>query len=731
MPTNVCIGTPCLFVASFVILVAGFCLAFAKTPVGPAPGKYMNRVTLLVCVYFSSLAFSFGLFTNAETLGWHNFATPVANSLRMMHSSGGVPTLSNGGINDSLFDFIVVYEQVLYLLAPVSTLIAIAQLLQEAGSFARMRRRSIWNDTFVLTPLNARTLELAKDIKRCYMEPSPGQSHHANVVFVGVRARGDEPLMDGVREHGFVTLEQPLEMVIERLLRTMGFRSTVLIRRLHGAITSTPHAGRIFVMFDNDDEPSNVARAIALQRQLGAISENLEVQIFAVAQQPSAQAHVSSSKPHFAAVRYIDWTLGLAQKTLSDYPLFLHGMQPPLPQDGSANSDTASAYLTWQRCMLERNSYHVVVVGAGHVGTEFLLQALAHSRIWGTSFAFDVLDSIADPGDKDACIAQQLVNARAPELLSETHLCAEDAMRQSVEFHRCDVSHPEFEKFIEKRAETISYVFVCLGEDTLTIQTALKTNEVLERALVRRCATNTTAGNSREALRHHVRPLVIGVVGSNNLAHALTRTADVRNGQLRFVGSPSSMYTFSNMIAAEPRNTDYERRQSYASRIHAKYRVFACAKKLLETEADDLSCLPIDWRADFLHEAAKGRRGTGAPQPNASASQSSICLAIERYNVHCEDEHDWLLRMEHARWCTCTRAMGYCRATEQQLDAYFGNDDKSDSPHRNEDALLHPYLVPFDELEYMDEHVAALRKEMGLPPAESHLDKGRRHIRIR
>ena len=71
-------------------------------------------------------------------------------------------------------------------------------------------------------------------------------------------------------------------------------------------------------------------------------------------------------------------------------------MQPPLPKDAAASNRALRSYLSWQRSMLVRDDRHVVVVGAGHVGTEFLMQALSHSRIWGTAFTFDVLDSVRD-----------------------------------------------------------------------------------------------------------------------------------------------------------------------------------------------------------------------------------------------------------------------------------------------------------------------------------------------
>lgn len=734
MPTTVSISEPHLFIASFAILVAGIVLAFAKTPVGPAPGKYINRVTLLVCVFFSAAAFSFGLFVNAETLSWRNFATPLSNSLRMMHSGGTIPKLDNGGIPIQLFDAIVFYEQVIYLFAPVSTLIAIAQLLQEAGSFARMRRRSVLRDTFVLTPLNSRTLELAKDIQRCYKDRVPGQSRRANIVFAGVKAKGDEPLMDGVREQGCVTLEQPLEIVVERLLRTMGFCATVFARRIGGSLAGilhpgtsgegkAPRVGRAYIMFDNDDESSNIARALSLQDQIGKVCDALEVQIFAVAQRPNANAHEPKTNENSATLRYIDWTYSLVQKTLSDYPLFLQSMQPPLPKDAAASNRALRSYLSWQRSMLIRDDRHVVVVGAGHVGTEFLMQAFSHSRIWGTAFTFDVLDSVPDPNNKTACLAQQLVRARAPELLDQALLGQEDSMRLTVNFHRCDVTQHEFEKFLDVRAETISYVFVCLGDDTLTTQAVLKASEVIERALVRRCATGPNAKQSRSSFLRRERPLVVGVVDSDNLAHTLTRTANAHGSQLQSVGSPSSMYTFGNMIATEPRNTDYERRQAYASRIHAKYRVFAYAKKLLGTNKDDLSCLPIDWRADFLREVSS--------QKPANSRASATHVAIERYNANCKKEREWLLRMEHGRWCTFTRAMGYCRATKKELCVYFGRRARPDSPYRNADALLHPYLVPFDDLARVDELVAELRQRAGLPPAESHMEKSERHLPVR
>lgn len=752
----------CLFVLSFVMMVSAWVLSYNKrTPFGPTPGKRVNIVTLLVCIYVSALLFNLGAYTNAGELGWHNTATLLLSSLRILHGGGTVIELSNSGLPDVAFDLLVAYEQLLYLLAPVSTLSAIAELLLESNNAILMRYRSAKRDTYFFTPLNNRTLALAKDIQRKYKTPAHNRSKKVCLVFTDVKTDKPTALSDNARDMGALVLQQPVETALKKLLRTLNGRRVFAYRTVvdaarrrvahHGAELYCP----VSVVFDNDDEASNVFGAMELKRLVDQANKHVPLTIFAIAQSQNAYTMTLSQddattsndvqNPHAAAIRCVDWTRNLVERTLNKYPLFLTSACPPLPSDSEKNAQAmCERYVSWQQSMLRSPRRHVLIVGAGHVGTEFLRLALANSRIFGMSFAIDVFDNTPDPADPQTCLAKRRIMARMPELLDRHVLDEEPSMGLSVEFHLCDVLGNDYLQFLRDHSKTISYVFVCLNTDDLTTQVALRTREVLERACVARVASASGANGHANASMDMARPLIVGVVDNDRY----TGTLQAHNGQssIEVVGSPSHMYTYDCVIVDkehQPHKGDigYEQQQERASSLHGKYRVFALARLLQRSKRNDMSTWLIRWDADFDEVR---RLGEECPTLSAIRRYMSYCRKTPMLAQDAQDDlfrsHEWLMRMEHARWNMHTRAEGYCRASLDELQACFdrnrqrmtqsGGDAGGAVPHlyRADGPLLHPYLVPLDQVAAVDARVAELYANAELPAPEPYLDKTERRL---
>ncbi len=740
------------FVVSLMALVTAWVLSLSKkTSFGPAPGRGINRVTLLVCVFVSALLFNLGLYANVGQMSLQTIAPPLLSSIRMMHGGGTIAELHNGGLPDLAFNLLVTYEQLLYLLAPVSTLFAIAELLLETSTTARMRRLAVVRDTYVLTPLNHRTLALAKDIQKRYRTPADDRSRNVCLVFAGAKADKPTALTDAARDMGALVLEQSAESALKRLLRTLNGRTVWLFRKAFVAVrqATTPQRTTdaycpVCVVYDNDDEASNICRATDLKGAVDEKNEHVKVSIFAIAEFYSMgnimAGHIGPKgkqghppAPNAATVRCVDWTRNLVEKTLSEYPLFLTGPCPPLPRRrGNSDRQTAQKrYLDWQQNMVDEPARHVVIVGAGHVGTEFLRLALSCSRMFGMSYRFDVIDNVKDPDDPTSCLVKRRLKARMPELLSDKALGEEPSMELRVEFHPFDALGDEYLRFIRDNCTTITYVFICLGADDLTTQVALRTREILERAHIERLARCTDRAKRAEERRRESMSLILGVVDDDELAKSPVISSGRRH--IKLIGSPSHTYTYDCVIVNKDRDTDYELRQVRASKLHAKYRLFALARIARDTEYD-ISDLPIRWGADFGEIKRSKRRDDGRDDPTLTAILRYIdyCKATPARATDLSSDdprsHEWLLRMEHSRWNVHTRAEGYSRATLRELRAYIVTNAQARSRYRAEGALLHPYLVPFDRLESVDAAVAKLYALLGLPAPEPYMEKTERRV---
>jgi len=381
----------------------------------------------------------------------------------------------------------------------------------------------------------------------------------------------------------------------------------------------------------------------------------------------------------------------LVESTLVRLPLFL--LNPPL----QVATDAAGP----QREMLRSSRRRIVIVGAGHVGTEFLKMALVYGCVTGMRFAFDVIDSAPDPTDDRACRAKSQMQASAPELLDKEGTSATGAQ---VSFRCMDVCSEAYETFLVKNASTITYVFVALGDDATTADTAIRTRKMLERGILGYCVEAKATKDldvQRNAYRNRCRPVIVAVIDDDGLGKTLpAATSKDPSQRIEVVGSRRSMFSFESMLLADQRETDYQSRSAHSSREHAKYKVFAYARRRYGAngshDGDESDWERVDWRRDF--RAVVGKEDKNDP----------TWQAIKAYNRYCEEtkalasdgspNHEWLLRMEHDRWCAFARAEGFRQPTDDEVRVYLNAFANGNSPYRSDETGLHARLASFDEL---------------------------------
>lgn len=669
-----------LFLLSFLLMVAFAGLSTSRrTALGPQSDRHFNRATLTLGMLLATITLCGALAT--DKLNWYptKACRILFNSLQVMLANSDIVELRNEGLTPDVFETCVLYEHVVYMLAPISSILTVLDLLADIMTPIRMRFRSFNRKTFLLTPLNERTLALASSIRE--HEPK------SCLIFAGASMGLDSAYSQGAREIDALRSYESVERVLDKLFKNKP----------------------LCIVFDGEDGAENITRASEILRMSqGDNRWRRHIDVFAVTSLYGSDTLPleSDAQDEQLTIHRIDWTRNLVVSTLERYPLFLRGTYPTT---GSPTRGRVVPHLVWQKQMYADPSRHVVIVGAGHVGTEFLRLALSYSKIYGLSFRFDVYDNVVDPMDNGRCVAERVMTTTLPELFDTKKLNEDDGMRTKVTFHLCDARSTEFMEAIERDAETITYVFVSLGEDVACAETALRVREALERSLTQRCR----GLDDMEIHRSYVtadRPVIVAVIDNAEVAKSLRhKNRQGRDRGINVVGLPEDMYGFEQMSLGKSGKTAYENRSTVASESHAKSRLFAYARSDAGQKRG-MRLLPVNWEANLREPA--------------SSHDAATLDAIESYNRYCDetpalqrqgaDSHEWLLRMEHSRWNTYMRAEGYRLADLEDIPIYYASALWHDSPHRSDLALLHPCLVPFDDLPRVDEEIDRIRQSAGL-----------------
>lgn len=691
-----------LFLLSFLIMVTTLVLAVSrKTAFGPRVDRRFNRATLTLGMFATTITLHIALINN--NLHWYptRMLDVFFRSLQVMLANSNITRLQNACLPQDVFETCLLYEHIVYTLAPVSSILSLLYLLTDIMTPIRIRIRSLNKNTYILTPLNDRTLALATSIR----EREPG----ACLIFADTSTDINPNLSEGIRTISALSSHEPVERLLDKLFKK----------------------GTVRVVFDSDDGADNVTRAYEIQRQAqGNNRWRKPSDIFAVTSlYGSDTLPLDDDIKHASAtIHRIDWTRNLVTNTLERYPLFLKSI---FRNSNSRTETRITDRLLWQKRMYVDHERHVVIVGAGHVGTEFLRLALSFSKIHGLSFRFDVFDNVVDPMNKNRCVAERVMTAHLPELFDKTKLNEEESMETQVVFHLCDARSTDFFRWVEKNVSTITYVFVSLGDDVTCAETAIRIREVLERGLTRNCRGRDRE-KSHESYDAADRQVLVAVIDNDEIAKSLRRkNRQGRNRAIEVVGLPKEMYGYRQMDLGETRRTSYERLSATASKLHARSRLFAYIRRE-EARCNGLWLLPIDWESDWR---------TSLRETTVNSESATTIDAIRRYNAYCREtsalrgrgmvDHEWLLRMEHSRWNTYMRAEGYQLATKEDVSAYFKSTLQDGSPHRSDLALLHPCLVPFDDLPTIDKEIDQMREAAGLDRiATSFQLKNDKHILI-
>lgn len=669
------------------------------------------------------------------------------NTIQMFDAGRDLASLSANEASEPMCALVWLYVELLFVLSPVAFLGAVATYLVRFFGLTRVRIRSWFHsDTYVFSELNEHAVTLATSI-RGREDGKLWPFRRANLVFASVDRDAGSELQTRAAGIGALCVGEKIEGVWRTLFGHWRLRLVLIGKNEVENITraaSIRSACELASAKRGNGWPLKVIRCCgdALSRVRSALCDKGDsreaagkwlpssgVLIYSVTSLYGAesllvlgddvaeQANQEAQADHVVVrARRVDWTRSLVESVLTEHPLFLLGKQPDVKQ--AESGEGSAAYKAWQNGMFACKKRHVVIVGAGHVGMGFLRRALSLSRFQARdsaealSFRFDVFDNVPDPLDKTKCLAQQRFEGEAPYYRDK--LAGEEF---NTHFHLLDVLGPKFEEVLKTVNDWhggITYLIVCLGDDLVTAQAAIRIREMLERMRVRKAA-QAEAGKRREAYCRSLKPIILTVVDDNELAGSLARAQDDGfDYQIEPVGTDEQTYTFESIIGGEEMlgKSEYKLRSSRASDQHKKYKLYAWMADM--GQEDDVRGLCVDWSADFVAKAKSG-------------DNDDTLKAIKAYNTYASTGEDggaptWLCRMEHDRWNAYMWGEGFLRASVEEVETFFST-CQPEERHRLNGADLHPCVVPFDRLDELDDPIDKLYID-AIEDAEQRDDEG-------
>lgn len=196
---------PHAIVLSVLILVAVFFAARCKKiALGPSLGKSFNHAMLTLGVFLSVLVFNIALSTYVEMTPLGVFLGKVFDTLQLMLANKEIQTFASESLGSGR-DGLVCYEMFVYLVA----------LFTDTTPRLKAMWRSVFRDTYLITPLGDQTLALAKSIRgRCEDDAGDGsgkrETRRANIVFTDCSKDEGTSLADRAYDMGAICVHQTI-----------------------------------------------------------------------------------------------------------------------------------------------------------------------------------------------------------------------------------------------------------------------------------------------------------------------------------------------------------------------------------------------------------------------------------------------------------------------------------------------------------------------------------------
>lgn len=401
-------------------------------------------------------------------------------------------------------------------------------------------------------------------------------------------------------------------------------------------------SGKAFLYFIDKDEKYNVRLALDVAKNIENIKRDINLLVFSSRESSEHVIDIANKKSQNKHVR-ID-LFNEARRTVYNL-VYEH----PIYSVGSENEPV-----------------NIMVLGAGSYGLEFAKAAAWCSQMISKKFVIRLFDK----QNKENSIGFPF--ARLSKNLNKIGTSLDAA------FVFCDVFSEEFESLC---FENTDYAFIDLGEDDLNIKAALLVRMIYSRKASAMSDRNVHASMPKTVIR-------IRNAETKKIVEALDDTNIIPYGTFEDVFSGSSIY-----------NWKIDRMAEF---IHACYYYHIQTVSEISSDANAYELIKAGM-IDYRKQTELFKRSSRATAIHSKYKFFDMGIGVDRQKLFSQEYDnifntfkEQLLRIEHHRWNTF-----------QMLDGWapWEKKDFIKNTHKNNNAKLHAYLAPFDELKSIAETI--------------------------
>ena len=318
-----------------------------------------------------------------------------------------------------------IWAAILLVLAPIFTFGFVLSLFKNLSANVKYVA-SFFNDVYIFSELNEKSLVLAKDIK--------SNNKDSVIVFTDVFEANEESSFELIEE--------------SKKLRAICFKNDVL------AVNFNKHSSKRAISFFTigANETENLNQALKLLEKFKN-RENTNLYVFST--NVESELLLSSTEHSAVKVRRVNEVRSLINRILYEKGNIIFDSA----RDNGSGAKDISA----------------IVIGMGRHGTEMVKALSWYGQMDGYNLEINAFD-------KDS-LAKEKFMALAPELMSEDYngVIVEGEAQYKIDIHSgLDVDTVSFAKEISK-INNATYVLVALGNDEVNIKTAVNLRMYFER----------------------------------------------------------------------------------------------------------------------------------------------------------------------------------------------------------------------------------------------------------
>jgi hypothetical protein len=521
------------------------------------------------------------------------------------------------GLEPEIQTMYTLFGAILYLIAPVLTVGLILSFFKNLTAYISYLC-SFWKDTHVFSELNEKSLALAKSIDDVYNKKGQGETRRykfwkkALIVFTDVLDGEDEEtleLLEEAKEIGAILFTKDLESIQYR-------KRYLSVRKVNFYLIS-------------DDEEEKIRHAESIMRDYD-FSDKIELRLFSDDIR-SELLLAAKNVQRIKVIRINDI------QSLVYHNLDANGMRLfERSRETAASEKTISA----------------VIVGLGKYGMEMLKALTWFCQMPGYRIKIHAFDA-----DEHA---KETVTQMCPELMS-------DALNgQNIPGEACyditvhggmDTNSPAFYEELARITDA-TYVFVCLGNDEVNLETAIKIRTLCERI---------------QYVGDHHKPDIETVIYDSNIRNTMgvkwTATADDVN--------PQGVVNF--------------KKQSYDIHMIGDLEHFYCVETLIDSAlVEEGKQVHLRWgdEGDFWKFEYNYRSSIAKAIHERLRVKMKLDIpgVSKEWNNRTDEEKLAIGQIEHVRWNAYMRTEGY---------QYSGSQNKAS---RNDLGKVHHNLVSVTEL---------------------------------